>query len=83
MVYYNPKALGLFKIAYSNMISRLFSIIKTFFADVKVELKKVTWPSREETVSYTIAVILFSLAMIIFLGGLDFLFTYLLSAYIL
>lgn len=51
--------------------------------DVKVELKKVTWPSREETVVYTVAVILFSIAMIVFLGGLDFLFTYLLSAYIL
>lgn len=65
------------------MMSKLFSIVTTFFMDVKVELKKVTWPSREETVVYTVAVILFSIAMIVFLGGLDFLFTYLLSAYVL
>lgn len=65
------------------MTNKTFSIIVEYFKEVKSELKKVTWPSREETISYTVLVILFSLAMVVFLGGLDFLFSYLLSAYIL
>ena len=37
-----------------------------------VEMTKVTWPTRRETVRLTIAVILISLAVAAFLGALDF-----------
>ena len=40
-----------------------------------IELKKVTWPSKKETYRYTLLVIGLSLAMAIFLGALDFLFS--------
>lgn len=39
--------------------------------DVLVELKKVTWPTREETTRLGIAVIAVSIAMGILLGGVD------------
>lgn len=38
------------------------------------EMKKVTWPSKKETVDYTVLVIGVSLAVAAFLGGLDFIF---------
>ncbi|MFZ4648455.1 MAG: preprotein translocase subunit SecE [Patescibacteria group bacterium] len=39
------------------------------------EMKKVTWPTKKETTNYTILVIVFSLAIAIFLGALDFIFS--------
>lgn len=54
-----------------------------FLKEVRVELKRVTWPSREDTIKYTLIVIGFSLAVAAFLGGLDFLFTWLLERFVL
>lgn len=45
-----------------------------FFSEVINELRKVTWPTREETIKLTTAVIVISLAVGIFIGGLDILF---------
>jgi len=45
-----------------------------FFSEVVSELKKVTWPTREETIRLTAAVIIISLAVGFFIGGLDILF---------
>lgn len=45
-----------------------------FFSEVSTELKKVTWPSRQETIKLTTAVIVISLAVGLFVGGLDILF---------
>jgi preprotein translocase SecE subunit len=42
--------------------------------DSYYELKRVRWPSREETVRLTTAVIGFSVAVGVFLGALDALF---------
>ena len=44
---------------------------KTFFAEVKSELKKVTWPSRSEVYSTTIVVILTTIFFGFYLYGLD------------
>jgi len=44
---------------------------KEFFEQAKVELKKVTWPTREETVKTGIAVLVFSVVMAIYLGVVD------------
>ena len=38
------------------------------------ELKKVVWPTRQETIRLTLVVIIISLIVGIFLGGLDFVF---------
>jgi len=43
--------------------------------EVKEELGKVAWPSREQTIRYTILVILVAVAVGLFLGGLDYILT--------
>lgn len=48
--------------------------LKNFLKDSRQEFKKVNWPSREETLRYTMFVIGFSLALAAFLGILDFIF---------
>lgn len=44
-----------------------------FLKDVRIELSKVTWPTREQTVQYTFVVIGLSLFVALFLGGVDYL----------
>ena len=43
-----------------------------FFREVKVELKKVTWPTRKETTGTTIVVIIFVFVVAAFLGLFDY-----------
>ncbi len=43
-----------------------------FFREVKVELKKVTWPTRKQTVGTTIVVIVFVFVLAAFLGLFDY-----------
>lgn len=61
----------------------MFSKIKNFLIEVKSEMKKVAWPTRKETLKYTLAVIGVSAVLAAFLGGLDYVLTYLLENYIL
>lgn len=42
-------------------------------------MKKVSWPTRKETYNYTILVIAVSLGIAVFLGALDYLFSWLLE----
>ncbi len=42
-----------------------------FFQEVVAELKKVTWPTREETIKLTVIVITISVIVGGFIGGLD------------
>jgi len=51
----------------------------TFLKDVRTELKKVSWPSRQETIKLTGVVILVSVIVAAFLGLLDFGFVTLLD----
>ena len=46
-----------------------------FLKETREELKKVVWPGREQIIRSTIIVILLSLIVGVFLGGLDFVFT--------
>jgi preprotein translocase subunit SecE len=57
--------------------------IITFLKDVKVELKKVTWLTKQEAAKHTINVIAVSIAAAAFLGGIDFLFSYLIDKFII
>jgi len=61
----------------------MFLKIKAYFSESYYELKKVNWPTKNETINLTIVVIIFSLAISIFLGILDILFTNGLSQLIL
>jgi len=42
-----------------------------FLREVKVELKKVTWPSRKQTIGSTIVVLVLVLIISLFLGVID------------
>jgi len=64
-------------------MNNLFDKISTFLKEVKVELKKVNWPTKHETMKYTLIVIGVSLVVMIFLGGLDLIFTWLISRFII
>jgi preprotein translocase subunit SecE len=46
-----------------------------YFRNVRAEMKHVSWPSRRLTIVYTVVVILVSLAVAIYLGLLDYIFT--------
>jgi preprotein translocase subunit SecE len=43
-----------------------------FLKEVKIELKKVTWPSRKEAIGSTAVVIILVILVAIFLGFVDF-----------
>ena len=48
-----------------------------------MEIKKINWPNRQEILKYVLIVIGVSLVVSIYLGGLDFIFTFLLQKFIL
>lgn len=50
-----------------------------FFREVRDELSKVVWPTRDEIIRLTGVVILVSLGVGLFLGGIDFVLTKLVS----
>ena len=54
-----------------------------FLKEAKSELLKVNWPSKNQIINYTILVIGISIAGAIFLGSLDFGFSYLLKTFII
>lgn len=62
-----------------NIINRL----TTFLKEVRLEVKKVDWPTRQETIKYTVIVIGVCVSVAIFLGGVDFAFKEFLNKIIL
>jgi preprotein translocase subunit SecE len=51
----------------SNFVSR-------YFRETIGEMRKVTWPTRQEAISLTIVVLIVVTVMSVFLGVLDFLY---------
>jgi preprotein translocase subunit SecE len=49
--------------------------IQRQFRDIKSELKKVTWPSRQEAINLSTIVIAVAIAVGLFLGGIDYIFS--------
>ena len=46
-----------------------------FFREVKAEVKRITWPSKDDTKKALIAVGVVVLIYIVLVGGLDYIFT--------
>ena len=46
-----------------------------FFREVVAELQKVAWPSRQEVFSYSLVVLVSSVAVAALIFGMDFIFT--------
>jgi len=57
--------------------------ITQYFRDSRAELKKVTWPTREQTRNHTLLVIGISVGVAIFLGVIDYVFNWALEKFIL
>lgn len=53
-----------------------------FMREVMVEMRKVSWPSRQQTLDMTLLVIVVSVAIGAYLGALDFAFSQLMTALI-
>jgi len=51
----------------------MFEKIKEFFKEVKIELKKVVFPSRDEVMGSTKVVVVLVLIIAVFLGFIDLL----------
>ena len=64
-------------------ISQLPTKLITFLKEVRIELKRVTWLTRQDAIKHTLMVIGFTLAVATFLGGLDFLFSWLLNKFVI
>lgn len=51
----------------------------TFLREVKAEMEKVVWPTRNQAIQLTIMVIAISVLVGAYIGGLDFTFTNILN----
>jgi preprotein translocase subunit SecE len=58
---------------------RWYKRLRNFLKDVRAEIKKVTWPSRNEVYSTTIVVIIATLFFGIYLYALDIVFSWMIS----
>ena len=56
-------------------LNRSWQSLPTFFKEVKSELTKVTWLSRQQTLRLTAIVLAVSVVVAIFISLLDYLFT--------
>jgi len=53
--------------------------LRRYFRESRIELRKVTWPSREQTVNLTLVVVVVCVAIALFLGGIDYVFVQLIT----
>lgn len=45
--------------------------VRGYFASVRAEMARVSWPSRKEVITFTVLVLLLTLALGIYLGVVD------------
>jgi len=62
-----------------TLMKRIISYLK----EVKLELSKVIWPKREEVIKLTVTVLLISVIVGAYVGGLDFAYTKALEYFII
>ena len=60
-------------------IGNVLQKVVKFLAEVRIEMKKVSWPTRQQTWRNTSIVIGVSVATAVFLGGLDAVFAWLIN----
>ena len=63
-------------------VAERFKKIKTFFGEVKKETKNVSWPTKTEVMSYTIAVLITVFLLSVIIGVEDKLISTVLSVVI-
>ena len=55
----------------TGLVGKIKEFIE-FFEESKVEIKKVVWPTRKETITTCVAVLVVSLVIALYLGVVDF-----------
>lgn len=58
---------------------RLFN----YFKDTRSEMNHVSWPTRKQTINFTVIVLGFSILIGLLLGVFDFAFSFILKSFIL
>ncbi|MBU1862380.1 MAG: preprotein translocase subunit SecE [Candidatus Omnitrophica bacterium] len=53
--------------------------VTTFLSEVKTELKKVVWPSRDELKAATLVVLIATFLLAVYIGIVDFIFSKLIT----
>jgi len=79
----SPK--GCFKNQKINFLVNKMNVIKSsnqYITEVKTEAKKISWPTKKVTVRDSVIVVAISLATAAFLGGVDYLLSYLIKEFI-
>ncbi|MEQ1847943.1 MAG: preprotein translocase subunit SecE [Nitrospira sp. CG24B] len=64
------------------MFKRMTETIRLFVTDVRAELKKVSFPSRAETIGSTTVVIVFCILMSLYLSLIDSFLSWLVAKFI-
>jgi preprotein translocase subunit SecE len=54
--------------------TRESNVVVKYIKETRAELRKVTWPTREEAKNLTLIIVAVAVAMAIFLGTLDYIF---------
>lgn len=57
--------------------------LNIFIKEVLVEMKRVSWLSRRAVINYTLLVLLVTVVVAFFLGGLDYIFTAIIKSLII
>jgi len=65
-----------------SALTRFSEGIARYYRETRGELRRVTWPTREESQRLTGVVIAVTIAFALFLGALDFIFSTLVGALI-
>jgi len=61
--------------AFLKIANNYMSKITEYFKEIKLELKHVVWPTRNQTIFYTLIVIVLSILVAYYLGIFDFIFS--------
>lgn len=62
-----------------NVMAKIFKATAAYFRESIEEARKITWPTRQETIRYSILVIVITILVAALFGGLDYIFTTLLK----
>ena len=54
---------------------QIFNATKNYFVSSYAEMKKVSWPTKKQTINYSLLVIGLSVGMAIFFTVLDYIFS--------
>ncbi|HOX97439.1 MAG TPA: preprotein translocase subunit SecE [bacterium] len=50
------------------------NVVSKYLQETKSEVKKVTWPTKKQTINDTLMVVVISVAMAAFIGVVDYVF---------